>query len=327
MDIEVLKRAYEREKARRIKAEELLESKSRELYTSFESLQRSHWDLTDAIQEIQSQQHQLVQSEKMASLGIMSAGVAHEINNPIAFVHSNVNSLDEALKQFKRYNDLVKDVISAESDDDKAAKIEVLQSFSADQDLDYLFQDCTDLIQDTVEGIERVKGIVVDLQSFARVDSGEKERVDIPECIRNTLRLAHNQIKDSAEVFLEFDDVPEIPGFPGKLNQVFLNLIVNAGHAIGADGGSITIRIKDLPASISVAVTDTGCGLDQTTIDRIFTPFFTTKPVGKGTGLGLSISHGIVKEHQGKITVQSELNVGTTFTVLLAKGDQQVEAA
>ncbi|MBX2880204.1 MAG: hypothetical protein KTR32_09750 [Granulosicoccus sp.] len=315
MDESVLTRALQREKARREKAEKLLEDKSRELFLSYETLQQSNDELENALAEVKSQQHQLVQSEKMASLGIMSAGVAHEINNPLAFVFSNVNSLEHAVSQFSSYHDLVNSLLAAASESDREACIQKLESFSNEADLEYLFEDCVDLIKETTEGIGRVKAIVSGLQSFARTDSGTMETLDLHECINNTLKLAHNQIKYSADVETHFGDIPKIQGFPGKLGQVFLNLLVNAGHAMGNDKGKIVISTSADESRVTVSVADTGSGMDKSTVDNIFLPFFTTKEVGKGTGLGLSISHGIIEEHQGTVEVSSVLGEGTTFTL------------
>lgn len=327
MDTDVLQRALDREKLRRKKVEKLLEDKSRELFLSYESLQKSHEDLGQALVEVKSQQHQLVQSEKMASLGVMSAGVAHEINNPLAFVFSNVNSLDHAVTQFSQYHELVQEVVNADSETSRAATEDKLNAFTKEADLAYLFEDCLELIKETTEGIDRVKTIVSGLQAFARTDSGVFESMDIHECINTTLKLAHNQIKYIAEVKTDFGELPTISGFPGKLGQVMLNLIVNAAHAIGEDKGEIVVSTRHVDPNIIISVADNGCGMEQSTIDSIFMPFFTTKDVGKGTGLGLSISHGIIEEHQGSIEVTSELGSGTTFTLTLPVEQVYDEAA
>ena len=322
----LLQRALKRERARRAKAEQLLEDKSRELFHSYQSLQESHDQLGDALEEVKRQQKQLVQSEKLASLGTMSAGVAHEINNPLAFVFSNVNSLAHAVDQFRDYHQHVGAVVGADSGDQQQQASEALEAFIDEADIEFLFEDCGDLLKETVEGIQRVKAIVAGLKAFARSDTGEMEDVDIVECIRNTLKLSHNQIKFTMEVIEEFEDLPLIKGFPGKLSQVFLNLIVNAGQAMKDGTGSITITTKNLPESIELQFRDTGSGMTAETIKDIFNPFFTTKPVGEGTGLGLSISHGIIEEHAGEITVTSEVGVGTCFSISLPKPEMKAAA-
>ncbi len=324
-DPAVVQRALTRERARRAKAEQLLEDKSRELFMSYQTLQESHDQLGAAMEEVKRQQKQLVQSEKLASLGTMSAGVAHEINNPLAFVFSNVNSLAHAVDQFRQYHQHVGALLLAESPAQSAEATGALKEFVEEADVEFLFEDCGDLLSETIDGIQRVKSIVAGLKAFARSDAGEMEPVDLIACIRNTLKLAHNQIKFNMEVVEDFDDLPEIRGYPGKLSQVFLNLIVNAGQAMEGTG-SIKISARNLKDVIQVDFQDTGAGMSAETIKDIFNPFFTTKPVGEGTGLGLSISHGIIEEHAGEITVSSELGVGTCFSIILPKNEMRAAA-
>jgi len=326
MDADLLERTLKREKARRMKAEQLLEDKSRELFLSYQTLQDSHGQLAAALDEVKSQQRQLVQSEKLASLGTMSAGVAHEINNPLAFVFSNVNSLAHSVDEFKRYHDVVLSTTNASGDEQQQA-LKDLSAFIVEADLEFLFSDCGDLIDETRDGIERVKAIVAGLKAFARTDSGTMDNVDVIECLQNTLKLAHSQIKYSMEVEENLEELPIIKGYPGKLSQVFLNLIVNASQAMETSG-TLTISARQLSeSSIELSFQDTGTGMSQETMDSIFNPFFTTKPVGEGTGLGLSISHGIIEEHQGEITVTSEPGNGTCFTIVLPVNAQSGQAA
>lgn len=325
MDIEVLQRALAREKAQRNKAEQLLEDKSRELYHSYEELQRSHEELEQAHTEVKQKQDQLVQSEKMASLGILSAGVAHEINNPLAFVFSNVNSLSHAVQQFKSYFVLVEaNVLSSEEPITPEQRQEI-REFAKKSDIEFLFEDCTELVEETVEGIQRVKGIVSGLQAFARADSGEMETVDINLCVRNTLKIASGKLKEDCVIEEKLGELPEIKGFPGKIGQVVLNLLVNAGQAI-SESGKIVISTHHDGTMVNISVEDDGCGMASDVIDNVFTPFFTTKPVGTGTGLGLSVSHGIINEHGGKILVQSEVGAGTRFTVCLPVENSSLES-
>ena len=316
MDIEVLQRALVREKAQRNKAEQLLEDKSRELYHSYEELQRSHAALEQAHSDVKQKQDQLVQSEKMASLGILSAGVAHEINNPLAFVFSNVNSLSHAVQQFQSYFNLVEAKLLIENATVTEEQRAEIRAFAKKVDLEFLFEDCTELVGETVEGIQRVKGIVSGLQAFARADSGTMETVDINLCVQNTLKIASGKLKEGCVVEERLGELPDIKGFPGKIGQVILNLLVNAGQAMD-EGGKIVISTQHQDGVVKISVEDNGCGMPADVVDNIFTPFFTTKPVGTGTGLGLSVSHGIVDEHNGEILVTSEVGKGTLFTVIL----------
>ncbi len=330
-EIEVMERALKRERIRREKSELLLEDKSRKLFHSYQTLQESHGQLADALEEVKSQQKQLVQSEKLASLGTMSAGVAHEINNPLAFVFSNINSLSHAVEQFQEYHQHVGKVVAADSAEERQILVDQLKKHIVDADIEYLFGDCTDLITETLDGIQRVKSIVAGLKAFARSDAGEMETLSISECLQNTLKLVHNQIKFSMEVIVNLDELPDIKGYPGKLSQVFLNLVVNANQAMNDNKGTMTITgtITGTGVEESIVITfqDDGSGMSQGTMDNIFNPFFTTKPVGQGTGLGLSISHGIIEEHNGKIEVSSEPGTGTCFTITLPAIQQIQQAA
>ena len=324
MDVEVLQRALAREKAQRNKAEQLLEDKSRELYHSYQELQQSLTELEQAHTDVQLKQDQLVQSEKMASLGILSAGVAHEINNPLAFVFSNVNSLSHAVQQFRTYFSLIESNVLSSEEPLTPEQRQEIQKFAKDADIEFLFEDCTELVEETVEGIQRVKGIVSGLQAFARADSGDMESVDINLCVQNTLKIANGKLKQGCVIEEQLGELPEIKGFPGKIGQVILNLLVNAGQAVSESGKIVISTQLDGPV-VSISVEDDGCGMAKDVIDNIFTPFFTTKPVGTGTGLGLSVSHGIVDEHGGEIVVQSEPGRGTRFTVKLPVNNSSVE--
>lgn len=315
MDDSILRRALEREKARRSNAEALLEDKSRELYTSYESLQTVNKNLEVALAEVKRKQNQLIQSKKMASLGVMSAGIAHEINNPLAYVYSNINSLGDAVEQFSIYHEHVTRLLSAQNETDRDACQKELLALSDEEDLEFLFSDCIELMKETKQGIERVKNIVSSLQAFARTESSNTEILDLHDCLKTTIKLAYNEIDLYAAIETDFGDIPNIYGYPGKLGQVFLNLIVNAVHAMGTHRGKIKITTRATENFVVVKVSDTGCGMDSETMDNIFLPFFTTKEVGKGTGLGLAISHGIIEEHHATIAVESVLGEGTTFTM------------
>ncbi len=317
MDIETLQRAYEREKAKRAHAESLLEDKSRELFLSYEALQKSHDEVTAAHEELVFKQKQLVQSEKMASLGIISAGVAHEINNPIGFVLSNVVTLGENVASFNSLCTRLKGVFEAANDEDQLrASVSELATFYAEEDFDFVVEDGEGLITETTDGIVRVRDIVAGLKSFARVDTDEKTVANINECIESTLKILDSQTKYACDVKCCFAELPEIMCFPGKLNQVFMNLIVNAVHAVEEDG-VICVSTTQESDSVTITVSDNGKGIAPEHLEDLFTPFFTTKPVGEGTGLGLSISHGIIEEHGGTISVDSTVGEGTTFTVTL----------
>ncbi len=317
MDIAVLERAFQRERKQRKHAEELLENKSRELFLSYEELKEAHSSLSEAHEELKHKQRQLVQSEKMASIGVLSAGVAHEINNPIGFILSNINTFSSYMPIFKNvHSKLLNITEKTESQAVLYEKISMAAVYLKDEEVGYLLEDAGDIIEETTEGIQRVKEIVAGLKDFVREDQGEKESANINESIQSTLKLLSNQLKYHCEIIENYGDIPDLPCHIGKLNQVFMNMMVNAGQAI-KEKGTITIETKKLGNHIMVSFSDTGSGISEENLANLYTPFFTTKPVGEGTGLGLSISHGIIEEHGGEIDVESELGKGTTFTIKL----------
>ncbi len=267
----------------------------------------------EKVTELKSAQGQLLQSEKLASIGQLAAGVAHEINNPVGYINSNVGTLkkyiDDLFKVLDAYEQL-EELVETKTKLDEVTKIK------KEVEIDYLRDDITDLIAESQEGVTRVKQIVQDLKDFSHVDEAEWQWVDLHKGIDSTLNVAHNETKYKAEVVKEYGSIPQIECMPSQLNQVFMNLVVNAAHAI-EERGVITIRSGHEDDKVWVSVTDTGKGIPDEVKKRIFEPFFTTKPVGKGTGLGLSLSFGIIEKHGGEVIVDSEVGVGTTFKVIL----------
>ncbi|HIJ94312.1 MAG TPA: PAS domain S-box protein [Desulfuromonadales bacterium] len=271
-------------------------------------------DLQKAYAELKAAQLQIFQQEKMASIGQLAAGVAHEINNPMGFISSNLTSLN-------KYIDRLAEFIAA-SDESLlscagSADAEKLKALRKKLKIDYVMNDARQLIAESQDGAGRVRRIVQDLKSFSRVDHAESALIDLNEALETTINIAWNEIKYVATLTREFGEIPPIKCFPQQLNQVFLNLLVNAAHALGNTQGSITVRTWCEHDTVFVAVTDDGCGIVAENLQRIFEPFFTTKEVGKGTGLGLSISYEIIRKHGGEITVTSVVGKGSTFTVSL----------
>ncbi|MEE9554610.1 MAG: ATP-binding protein [candidate division Zixibacteria bacterium] len=242
----------------------------------------------------------LYQSDKMASIGQLAAGVAHEINNPMGFISSNLNTMNKYLSKLTKH---------FTGDDPKSPE--------SRQQIDLMMEDFGDAIAESLEGTVRVKQIVADLKSFSRVDRPGKEYTNINEGIESTLNIVWNQLKYMCKVEKEFGDIPEIECFPNRINQVFMNLLLNAGQAITGDSGVINIRTWADDSNIHVSIRDSGCGISEKNLKKIFEPFFTTKEVGKGTGLGLSLTYDIVNKHGGTITVDSEVGKGTEFVVTL----------
>lgn len=263
---------------------------------------------------LEKMESQLVQSEKMASIGQLAAGVAHEINNPVGYINSNISSMRNYFEDFLK---IVSAYERAEHSIKDKALVEQISKTKSDVDFDYLLEDIHELIKESLEGVTRVKKIVQDLKDFSHVDEQDWQVSDVHDGITSTLNIVNNEIKYKADVVTEFGDIPPIECIPSRINQVILNLLVNAAHAIESKG-IITIKSgKDDEDNIWIDISDTGKGIAPQDIKRIFDPFFTTKPVGSGTGLGLSLSYGIIEGHHGEITVSSELGKGTTFRIVL----------
>ncbi len=249
--------------------------------------------------ELKTTQAQLLQSEKMASIGQLAAGVAHEINNPIGYVYANFNTL----------SGYVKDLLAAARATPGAKPL----------DLDFLAEDLPDLLSETREGLDRVTKIVRDLKDFSRVDTSDDwEWADLIAGLESTLNIAHNEVKYKATVERQLVALPDVLCRPSEINQVFMNLLVNAAQAI-AERGVISLRSGHDAEQVWIEIADTGKGMTAEVRNRIFEPFYTTKPVGQGTGLGLSLSYSIVQKHQGRIDVSSEPGRGTTFRVTLPR--------
>ncbi len=280
-----------------------------------EELKKSHEELKEAYQRLQEIQGQLLQSEKMASIGQLAAGVAHEINNPIGYVYSNLGTLQKYLEKLFAVVDAYEKLEPLLAS--HAAELGVVRAVRQEADLDFLKEDVIDLMNESREGITRVKKIVQDLKDFSHVGAEDEwQWTDLRRGLDSTLNIVRNEIKYKAEVVKEYGDMPEVECLPSQLNQVFMNLLVNAAHAI-EDKGKITVRTGTQGEMVWVEISDTGKGVPAENLDRIFDPFFTTKPIGQGTGLGLSVSYSIIQKHHGNFNVASEVGQGTTFRITL----------
>ena len=270
--------------------------------------------LRQAFDELKQTQDQLVNSEKMASIGQLTAGVAHEINNPVGYLNSNLTTLSQYVGDLLRMVAAYETAMPAVAD---AAIREQIEQLKQETDLVFLLEDIPKLVSESREGTQRVRKIVQDLKDFAHAGNNEEwQWIDLRNSLERTLNIVHNELKYKAEVVQAYDDLPEIRCLPGQLNQVFMNLLVNAGHAI-KEHGKVRLSARPMGEQVWMEISDTGCGMPPDVLAHIFEPFFTTKPVGKGTGLGLSISYGIVKKHGGTIEVESEPGHGTTFRIKL----------
>lgn len=295
-----------------------------------QALEQQTSGLQRALDQLQQAQAQLLHADKMASIGQLAAGVAHEINNPIGFIASNLSSLGEYVDDLKRVLAAFEGLTAECRRAGGAAggTLAEVERVRGEVDLDFIVGDLSNLVSESIEGARRVKQIVADLRDFSHADTPDVTTEDLNALIERTLTVAANEIKYRAEVVREFGSLPAIQCYGGKLGQVVLNLLVNAAQAI-PEHGTITVRTGTAGAEVWLEVEDTGCGIPPENLPRIFEPFFTTKDVGCGTGLGLHVTYAIVQAHGGRIDVQSRVGAGTRFritlpTVLDAKG---VEAA
>ncbi|MCU6433518.1 PAS domain-containing protein [Undibacterium sp. Jales W-56] len=279
-----------------------------------EALQKKGEEQQALIQKLQEAQEQLLQSEKMASVGQLAAGIAHEINNPVGFVNSNMGSLQNYVgtlfNVIEQYDKLFQHIPPASEFHQRLAAIR------EKADLVFLKDDIEDLVRESMDGLKRVKDIVQSLKDFSHVGEADWQEADIHQGLESTLNIVKNEIKYKANIVKEYGKLPPVKCLISQLNQVFMNLFVNASYAI-KDSGVIHVSTGVQNDWVWIKVSDTGSGISPENLKHIFEPFFTTKPIGSGTGLGLSLAYGIIKKHRGKIEVESELGKGTSFTIRL----------
>lgn len=289
-----------------VSLEERVKERTSDLAAANIQLAREQEELTELLGKVEEAQQQLLQSEKMAAIGQLAAGVAHEINNPVGFVNSNLGTL-------KTYVGQLLNVITAY----ETGVPEDIAAARKKADIEFLRDDLPSLVAESQEGLSRVTKIVQDLKDFSHVDQAEHQRADLNAAIESTLNVVWNELKYKAEIVRELGDIPAVACVPAQINQVFMNLLVNAAQAIEHQG-KIFVRSGAENNQAWFEIEDTGQGMSEEVRNRIFEPFFTTKPVGKGTGLGLSISYDIiVKKHGGNLDVRSTPGKGTCFRIWL----------
>jgi signal transduction histidine kinase len=285
-------------------------------------LMDTNHELRRALEELKRTQEQLVQSEKLAGIGQLAAGVAHEINNPLGYVTSNVDTSKKYVDRLSGVYSQIRELTGREPELNGKMLRQCVRRISdilTDNKLDYIMKELNEIYEDIDDGLRRISKIVTGLKTFARVEQGEGiEEYDLNAGIQNTLLVAHNELKHHAEVTELLGDIPLLPARGGQINQVLLNLLLNSVHAIRSKGpaqtGRIRIRTYLKDDYVFGEIEDNGTGIPQENIDRIFQPFFTTKPVGEGTGLGLSIAYDIiVNKHRGDLRVESVPGEGTKF--------------
>ena len=261
------------------------------------------WGMVGLVGDVTEQhvsRQKLAQSDKLAAIGTLAAGVAHEINNPIGYISSNLNTM-------KKYLEKIREHLEKRDEPHEEDHKQIMD----------MVVDFNDAVNESIEGAARVKNIVADLKSFSRIDRAEKECANLNDGINSTLNIIWNELKYKCTVEKDFGILPELYCIPNQLNQVFMNILINAGHAITEEHGTILIKTWADDNNILISIKDDGCGIPKENLRKIFEPFFTTKEVGKGTGLGLSLAYDIVRKHGGNIEVKSEVEIGTEFTITL----------
>ncbi|MBU0768102.1 MAG: GHKL domain-containing protein [Proteobacteria bacterium] len=285
------------------------------------ALRSSKNKLEQTLTKLAETQTYMIQSEKMASIGQLAAGVAHEINNPTGFVSSNLKTLSDYIQDISSLSKEYRKLISELKKDrdggghhEISGQVKRIETLEEEVDFDFVLKDVFELIDESKEGTERIKKIVQDLKDFAHPGEDKPKFADINQNMDSTVNVVWNELKYKADVTKDYGDLPQIQCYPQLLNQVFVNLLVNAAQAID-DRGEIRIKTRADNGYVEIRISDTGTGIPKENLPKIFDPFYTTKDVGKGTGLGLNVAYNIIKKHHGKIDVESEVSKGTTFTI------------
>lgn len=289
---------------------EQLEEKNLQILDTIRVLNEKNRELGEAYAALKTSQSRVLQQEKMASIGQLAAGVAHEINNPIGFVTSNLNTLAKYVDRITEFFRVQQDALESLGGPSLSAE---MREQGKRLKLDFILEDIPKTIDESLDGIERIRKIVQSLKSFSRTDDGRRVMADLNSCLESAVNIVWNEIKYKATLKKELGAIPQTVCYPNQLNQVFMNFLINAVHAIEQEG-TITVRTWYEGDAVWASVADTGCGIPPEIISRIFEPFYTTKEVGKGTGLGLSIAYEVIKRHDGEIWVESEPGKGATFT-------------
>lgn len=299
--------------------EDRVNERTGELVRANEQLHEEYTALERVTKELEMTHRQLIQSDKMAAIGQLAAGVAHEINNPIGFVNANLGTLKNYVATFVELINFYEQI----ADELPKAVQDKLVAYRQQIEIDYVKNDIVDLLAESAEGLDRVKQIIQDLKTFARADDAVFVEADLVRGIESTLNVVWNELKYKTQVHRDFSEtLPRVSCVPAQINQVLMNILVNAAHAIEKQG-DIWIRTGYDPQQVWIEIEDNGCGMSEEVRSKIFEPFFTTKSVGEGTGLGLSLAYNIMQKHKGRIEVTSTLGQGSCFRIILPRTAEQ----
>ena len=292
-----------------------------------EKIASQNRQLENKIEELNQTRSQLIQSEKLASIGQLAAGIAHEINNPLGFIHSNLDVLSgyiDGIKQMMEANQkLIDEVKTANVNNKITQQLDALEQLNIELDIPYIISDMPELISEALNGTSRVKEIVADLKDYSHMRQQAMEREDLNHLIEQAINISSNETKYNISIIKNFKPIPKVECWRGKLTQVILNLLLNASQATEKNG-QITISTDSDEQHVYITFADNGSGISQEDLSKIFDPFFTTKEIGTGTGLGLHICHSIITSHGGTITATSELGEGTQFDIKLPIENEQM---
>jgi two-component system, NtrC family, sensor kinase len=273
-------------------------------------------ELTESITKLNKLQQQVIQSEKMATIGQLSGGIAHEINNPLSYALANISTLQKRLLIIKNLIDLIKQKLNVTGDHHLHDLVKELDAFIQEKKVLSITTDLDPLLNETNEGLLRIKNIVEAFSKFSNSNIGKMETVDVNNCINSAIAISNTEFNGKLELDLHLEALPSISGVYADLEVTFINLLANAKQAI-VDNGKITISSTTKDADIIITFSDNGVGITQENIDKVFDPFFSTRPIGSGIGLGLTMAYGIIENHGGKIWVESKPNEGTSFIISL----------
>ncbi|MFQ5597313.1 MAG: ATP-binding protein [Nitrospiria bacterium] len=293
-----------------------------------ETLQKKTADIEKAYEDLKSKDTQILLQEKMASIGMLTTGITHEINNPLGYISSNLEILQKDFKNILSYTQLVEYGLSAlieeESNEKRRQELKQFKQVRSEMKIETQLTGFGNMLKESRKGLDHIREVIADLKRFSATDSRDLKMIDLNDEMQITLNIVRHNLKPGTKIVNEFNPIPLIKGIPHQINQVFMNILVNALEAVG-DDGTITIRTLPRDGSVCVTIQDSGPGISSEDLKKVFNPFFTKKPPGKGTGLGLYLSYDIIERHRGSLSVESTLGQGALFTIELPSVESKIQ--